>query len=125
MPPSTMVEGDALVLNAPDGVTDQQAQARRDRADARRAERDRRRAAERELRKERDAQRDAARQEERRRLLREKKARKQAEREDRGREVVNSHFRPRGFQLGGSGVVRDAANAVNGLRAEKEDRACV
>mmetsp|Transcript_23192 Transcript_23192/g.71334 ORF Transcript_23192/g.71334 Transcript_23192/m.71334 type:complete len:942 (+) Transcript_23192:1805-4630(+) len=85
MPPSTMVEGDALVLNAPDGVSDQQAQARRDRADARRAERDRRRAAERELRKERDAQRDAARQEERRRLLREKKARKQAEREARAR----------------------------------------
>ena len=80
-----MIEGDALVLNAPDGVSDQQAQARRDRADARRAERDRRRAAERELRKERDAQRDAARQEERRRLLREKKARKQAEREARAR----------------------------------------
>ena len=85
MPPTTVIEGDALVLNAPDGVTDQQAQARRDRADARRAERDRRRAAERELRKERDAQRDAARQEERRRLLREKKARKQAEREARAR----------------------------------------
>jgi hypothetical protein len=84
-PPSTVIEGDALVLNAPDGVSDQQAQARRDRADARRAERDRRRAAERELRKERDAQRDAARQEERRRLLREKKARKQAEREARAR----------------------------------------
>jgi hypothetical protein len=84
-PPSTVIEGDALVLNAPDGVSDDQAQARRDRADARRAERDRRRAAERELRKERDAQRDAARQEERRRLLREKKARKQAEREARAR----------------------------------------
>ena len=84
-PPSTVIEGDALVLNAPDGVADEQAQARRDRADARRAERDRRRAAERELRKERDAQRDAARQEERRRLLREKKARKQAEREARAR----------------------------------------
>ena len=82
-PPSTVIEGDALVLNAPDGVSDSQAQARRDRADARRAERDRRSAAERELRKERDAQRDAARQEERRRLLREKKARKQAEREAR------------------------------------------
>ena len=84
-PPSTTADGDALLLTSPPGVTDQQAQDRRDRTDARRAARDQRRAAGRAMRQERDAERDAARHEERRRLLREKKARKQAEREARAR----------------------------------------
>uniref|UniRef100_A0A7S3NLZ4 Myosin motor domain-containing protein n=1 Tax=Aureoumbra lagunensis TaxID=44058 RepID=A0A7S3NLZ4_9STRA len=122
-PPQITGSIDKFQLDAPIGVDETAAQAKRQRADDRRARRAEARRQERERRRQRDAERDALRREERRKALREKKARKAAEREARARAagatIISGSARRRGIGRSGGASSSSASGSVATYSAPK------